>query len=386
MAQAAAPAAPARTILTLLGGAGSIPAGTDWAAVDRLAGMHRLQPLLHARHRDNPAIPAAIRTGWAAAYRAGAMTTLTIKADLADCLALLRAAGIEPLAMKGAWLAWHAYPHPAERPLRDLDLLLPLDRAREGLELLLGAGWAYAEAPDLPIEHLLLVDKSPPPLIAPRGTAIELHWHAWFPTGRLDHFSPAPDDAGMFARAVIEADGVSYPGPADMLAHLVIHGVYSHRLDCGPLLLPDIAMLLAARPIDWPAFWQRAAREGWAGGARLVLDLVARHDPAATIDFAEAPQPTPADLLDGAEELLFQDHATRLSAGVAAGGMTGLLRRLRRQVRTADGAVAHRQTDEAGGYLGWTLSRLRRTAGDLANPAVRRQARQLARLSAWLDR
>lgn len=376
----------ARTILALLGEAGTIPAGTDWSALDRLARQHRLQPLLHARHRDNPAIPADVRAGWAAAYRAAAMATLTIKADLADCLGQLRAAGIEPLAMKGAWLAWHAYPHPAERPLRDLDLLLPLDRAREGLELLLEAGWRYAEAPDLPIEELLRVDKSPPPLIAPRGTAIELHWHAWFPTGRLDHFSPAPDDAGMFARAVVEADGVSYPGPADMLAHLVIHGVYSHRLDCGPLLLPDIAMLLAARPIDWAAFWHRAAREGWGSGARLVLDLVARHCSGAAIDFAAAPPPTPPELREAAEDLLFQDHATRLSAGVAAGGLSGLLRRMRRQVRTADGAIAQRQTDEAGGYLGWALSRLRRTISDLANPAVRRQARQMARLSAWLDR
>ena len=383
---ATAPAATGRTILALLGGPGAIPADTCWAELDRLAGMHRLHPLLHARHRGNAAIPADVRTGWAAAYRAAAMATLTIQADLADCLGQLRAAGIEPLALKGAWLAWHAYPHPAERPLRDIDLLLPLDRAREGLELLLGAGWSYAEAPDLPIGELLRVDKSPPPLIAPRGTAIELHWHAWFPAGRLDHFSPAPDDAGMFARAVVEADGVSYPGPADMLAHLVIHGVYSHRLDCGPLLLSDITMLLAARPIDWAAFWHRAGREGWASGARLVLDLVARHCPGAAIDFAVAPQPTPADLLEGTEELLFQDHATRLSAGVAASGLAGLPGRMRRQVRTADGAIIRRHSNAAGGYLGWAWSRLRRTVGDLANPAVRRQARQLARLSDWLDR
>ena len=79
--------------------------GADWAELDRIAARQRLQPLLHARQRDNPAVPEAIRAGWAQAYRAAALATLTIQADLADCLALLRAQGIEPLALKGAWLA-----------------------------------------------------------------------------------------------------------------------------------------------------------------------------------------------------------------------------------------------------------------------------------------
>lgn len=380
--------ASARQILALLQ---PCPAGldqlsaADWAELDRIVARQRLQPLLHARHRDNPAVPEAIRAGWAQAYRAAALATLTIQADLADCLALLRAQGIEPLAMKGAWLAWHAYPHPAERPLRDLDLLVPLDRAREALELLQAAGWPLDEPLDLPIEQLLVVDKSPPPLIAPRGTPIELHWHAWFPAGRLDHFSPAPDDAGMFARARRGNDGVLYPCAEDMLTHLAVHGVYSHRLDCGPLLLPDIAMLLASGPLDWAGFWARAAREGWSSGARLVLDLVRRHCPEAAIDFTGAPAQTPPELLDAAAELLLQDHDTRLSAGVMAGGFSGLVRRLRREVRTADGTAVRRDSDRDGGYLAWAGSRLRRTLADLADPAVRRQSRRMAQISRWLD-
>ena len=39
-----------------------------------------------------------------------------------------------------------------------------------------------------------------------------------------------------------------------------------------------------------------------------------------------------------------------------------------------------------GGMLRWAWSRLTRTIGDLAHADVRRQSRQLAQLSRWLDR
>jgi hypothetical protein len=41
-----------------------------------------------------------------------------------------------------------------------------------------------------------------------------------------------------------------------MLAHLIIHSVCDHWLDCSPLLLADIACLLHAEPVEWaPVDW-----------------------------------------------------------------------------------------------------------------------------------
>ena len=54
--------------------------------------------------------------------------------------------------------------------------------------------------------------------------------------------------------------------------------------------------------------------------------------------------------------------------------------------RTADGeAPAVREMASEGGRLGWALSRLGRVAGDLSRADVRRQSRELARLSRWFD-
>ncbi len=383
-----------RVLLELTGTTGNPDLGrlsaADWEAIDHLAAEHRLRPLLHARHRDDSAIPPALRESWQAAHRLTAMTAMVQRAELADTAQLLARAGIDAMVLKGGWLAWQAYPEAAQRPLRDIDLLLREEQFVAGWHLLLEAGYRPAAELDLPLDQLVEVDKSPPPLIGPRGTAIELHLHAWFPEGRLEYHSPPPDDAGLFTRARRGVAGVLHPAPEDMLAHLVIHAIYSHRLDCGPLLLPDIDYLLRAEAIDWPTFWTRAAAGGYAGGARLVLDLVQRYRAPPGLDLAMAPVPaSPPELLATAEELMLQDLTTRYSAGFAASGLAqglkGLWPRIVRRVASGDSAAHHRDSARDGGYLAWAGSRLKRTLGDLTDPKVRRQSRQLAQLSQWLD-
>ena len=109
------------------------------------------------------------------------------------------------------------------------------------------------------------------------------------------------------------------------------------------------------------------------------------------LDLTQSPVPaTPPELLGAAEELLLQDLTTRYSAGVAASGLAqgvkGLWPRITRRITTKDGPVHHRESQGTGGYLAWAGSRLSRTLGDLTRPEVRRQSRQLAQLSQWLDR
>ena len=362
----------------------------DWLALDGMAAQHRMRPQLHALHGENAAVPAPVRSLWHSDWRAAALAAMPVKADLLHTVQLLREGGIEPLVLKGGWLAWHAYAHPALRPMRDLDLLVPEPRILDAVDLLRAEGYTWDEEPDLPVTELIRFDKSLPGLIAPRGTAIELHLHAWHPNGRLDYPSPDPDDEGMFARAIKGLDALSYPSPGDMLAHLIIHAAYSHRLDCGPLLLADIAVLLDTAPIDWPGFWARTDCEGWRGGARLVLDLVRRWRPSVTVDLAADPGPTtPAALIDAAADLMLPDMAQRESASflatVMAGGPAAVWRRMTRRVRVAtpEGAVKREAASE-GNFAVWALSRLARTTKDISDGDVRRHGRDLVRLNRWL--
>ena len=362
----------------------------DWAALNAMASQHRLIPLLYAQLGASPALPPELRADWQAEHRVAALRAMLTRQELIDCANLLEAAGLAPIALKGAWLTRHAYPDPALRPMRDIDLLVPRDGVLAGYAALLAAGYTELEPPEMPLAQVVRLDKHMPPLLAPRGTVVELHHRLWEPDGRLDHASPAQNEAALRSRAVCDDDGLHYLAPHDTLAHLIVHAVYSHRLDCGPLLLPDIDFLVQAAPIDWAAFWTQASAEGWRSGARLVLDLVAQYRTGAAIDFGpDSGPPSPPELFEAAPDLLLQDLDTRGSAGLAAAalkaGPAKLLQRLRgRRGAHGEGEVT-RSMEHEGGMLGWAGSRAWRSLTQLARADVRRQSRQLAALSQWLD-
>lgn len=359
--------------------------GHDWEEIDRLAALHRLQPLLHHLHQDRADIPGPIRDEWAQAYRLGAFAALRASGELAATIALLEDAGHVPIALKGAWLAWHAYPDPALRPMRDIDLWLPADTIIQAYELLLAKEYRTVGEMQLSLAQSLELDKHLPALRSPRGVIIELHHRLWEIAGRTDHAAPAADERRLRQRAE-RIGAIAYLAPQDTLAHLIIHAVYDHRLDCGPLLLSDIALLLRKTPINWDRFWQEAREGGWERGAALVLMMVREHAP----DLPLMPVPEhcapPADAL---ADLLLQDLSTRRSAGVwatlRAGGIRPFaLRIFARRTAGANMPVA-RDLGSEGGFAAWAGTRLLRTLRELSRRDVRRQSRQLASLSRWLD-
>ena len=366
------------------------PDAADWAALSAMADQHRLKPLLYAQLGNSPVLPSEQRADWRGEHRAAALRAMLVRHELIECAGLLETAGLAPIALKGAWLARHAYPDAALRPMRDIDLLVPREQVLEGYSALLAAGYVELAPPEMPLAEVVRLDKHMPPLLAPRGTVVELHHRLWEPDGRLDHASPVQHTEALRGRVVRDSDGLRYLAPHDTLAHLIVHAVYSHRLDCGPLLLPDIDFLVQAAPVDWTAFWQQAETEGWRDGARLVLDLVAQYRIGAAIDFGpDTGEPTPLGLLDAAPDLLLQDLDTRRSAGLAATALKAGPGRLFQRLRGRRGAHGEeevtRSMEHEGGIMGWAGSRTWRSLTQLARADVRRQSRQLAALSQWLD-
>lgn len=363
----------------------------DWSALDRMAAQHRLQPMLYVRFGELPAIPSAVRNDWRGAYRYWKMMAVAARSELRKVSALLEAAGFSPIALKGAWLSEHCYADAALRPLRDLDVLVTPDTVIAAFECLLAAGYQPIHPIELSLADIVRIEKHMPPLRSPMGICIELHHRMWEVEGQMDHLFPERIEAEVRERAIV-VDGLRYPCAEDMLAHLIVHAVYSHRLDCGPLVLSDIAVLLHSTPVDWPRLWQRARVEEWAEGAALVLALVHRHDPGLPgLVAAIADMAVPEALLDHAADLLLQDLDTRRSAGFFAtlrAGLPGTFRRRLLGNRQGDGHGGDiaRDLEHEGGYWGWALQRAGRTFSQWRNPNVRRQSSQLAAVSRWLNR
>jgi hypothetical protein len=386
-----------RTVLAMLGGkAPSVwPDAAGWAAIDTMAEQHRLQPLLlhRARAAGSWPVPAELLADWEAAHRAAAFSSLRHKAALADLAAVLDAAAIPFLALKGARLAWRDYPAPGLRPLRDIDLLVAeadVDRAYAALE---AAGLVPADGEDAAAHaEALLHDKHLPPLWhARREVLVELHHRLTDPPARHGYHMPQIDPAKVMARSEADAAGIRFPAADDMLGHLIIHALYNHRLDCGPLVLADLHYLLASDAVDAGRFWDEAAQEGWSRGAILLLALTERYfGPHGFPLPANARTPPPA-VLAAAEEALLQNFETRehaeAVADILAARSTGaLLSTLFGRLRPSHRALAHDAAEgNGGGWFGWLGRRLGRLRARLFNARANREARQAAAMLRWIQ-
>lgn len=362
----------------------------DWQAVNAIAAQHRLQPYLHGQiERGTLAIeiPGAIREEWRQAHRRTALRALAMRKDLLETCAHLARADISPVALKGAWCAWHAYPVAAERPMRDIDLLLPQASALTAFDLLLTNGFRQEEASARTPEQSLGHDKHLPPLLSPHGHRFELHMRLWEREAAIGWPMPEDQSAAMYSRARhLDDDPALYLAPHDMLAHFVVHGVYSNRLNGGPLGLLDVAHLLGVEAIDWPAFWSNAEDKGLAKGAAFMLALVDRWCGSRWIERSACPVQVAPKLVEAAPDLLLQDLAERKSVGLAvsvSGRIASLATRLRGKDRATHGPGDTLTPEET--HLAWLTRRLRESGNALAKGDVRKVASQTLRLGQWLD-
>ena len=327
-------------------------------------------------------MPAELAGGWRQAHREAALTALVQRRDLLALAKILKQAQIDAIVLKGGWLAWNVWPDPAERMLRDLDLLVRQADAARALDALLAAGLTPLEPlPDDAASHAA-ANKELAVLATQAGTIVELHAHAWEPPGSMEWPTPPLADERLFVRSTRdEASGLLALAPEDMLAQLAIHAAYSHRFEVGPLVLADVDYLLREHVLDWPRFWAEAAAGGYLRGAALTLALVDRWRIPNLLQTAQCAVAVPSQAIDDASLLLLQPTARRRDTRSLAAF---------RQARGEDGLA----TAAALGFarLGKTirdpahmLRRLGETARAMRDPDVARSARSSALVGSWLE-
>jgi hypothetical protein len=301
----------------------------DWKALLAMAHQHRLGPMLHwqlGRAHALLHIAAEVKADLAQSYKKAALRSLLMQRELLQVHHLLEKAGIPYVALKGAFLAYYAYPHPALRPLRDLDILVPKDKVLTAYQALLDAGCTRIEHLPGGAEASLQVAKHLPPLRSASGQVhVELH-------GRLFHYEldgqpqvDMSDSPGFWERvttAVMVNHEISFESPTDLLLHMIVHAVYDHRFNNGPLLLSDLAFLLKAKKIDWPLFWHLAQQGRYTRGCLLSLKLTQRY---WGVECVEWPSFTEQELsgleasVDVAAKLMLQDSSARTDVALQVG-------------------------------------------------------------------
>jgi len=228
------------------------------------------------------------------------LQNLVLLADLGETAALLRAAGIPALALKGSALLATVYAEGLERHTDDIDLLLPADEVARAAALLHAAGYREYAPPALGPDGALTRNddalrardphaRHPSLLFGPRHTRIELHRHTDFGTG--DEAQGVPESVWQRARTVTTRLGqaVSVPAEDDLLANLCCHVLRQHRREPRYRLrhLVDVDTLLGgADPAALAAMAALRGRCGpveqsWALHEALAAALAARSEPRA---------------------------------------------------------------------------------------------------------
>ena len=255
----------------------------NWETLCHMAGQHRLGPILHHQCQTlgkDWRIPDGVRSRWANAYRQSAIRALSFKKGMQELAALLESAGVSFAALKGSWLAQHAYPHPALRPMRDIDILVSPSAALLTFDLLAKSGYRRLPHDVAPVDHVFAHHKHLPALICPQsGRTVEVHTRLIekLPKGELRH-TIADTDALLQRRIWGDSREFKLPylEPTDTLLHLIVHSACDHQFNNGPLILNDVAVILTRHKIDWIRFWRMADIAGWTRASELILELT-RH-------------------------------------------------------------------------------------------------------------
>lgn len=300
----------------------------DWAEMLEMVRQHRLAPLLHwqmSHVHIALRIPESVSSMLSKAFRNASVRSLTWQTALIRLHQLLESAGIPYAALKGSYLAYHVYPHAALRPMRDVDLVTPKSHVLEAYKVLLNGGLTRLdEYPGEP-GAAMLVHKHLPPLKMP-GMPIQVELHARLlgqPEG-LPTSCDLSEEDGFWSRCVTANIGtvpVRFEPITDLLFHLIVHSVYEHQLNNGPLLLSDIAYLINTHQIDWSHFWRLAADRQQTRGCVLALMLTQRYWPLRHVEWGAAQNicdEMSIATLDAAAALILRNTQARSSVAMSS--------------------------------------------------------------------
>lgn len=206
------------------------------------SGARRLLPLLHraVSQQDLPA-PREVKTYLRTAALRDELRYENFRKTARLALQALVAAGVEPVALKGAALAESYYPHPSLRHSHDLDLLVRESDFGRATECLERAGWRRRSTIAAARHH----HRS---LVHPGGLAVCLHSRLL----RLPHLGPRPEEIDA---VTIRGDafGVAvrkFNPQASLAAVCAQAGCHPSRITLN--WISDAFFLLAGNPaFDW---------------------------------------------------------------------------------------------------------------------------------------
>jgi hypothetical protein len=183
---------------------------------------------------------------------------------MADLLRLFHESGIKTMALKGAALNQLYYEDSGQRPMQDIDILVPTPDAVKAITLMRQSHWkSKIPFPQL-VKTYRLSFTHACSFQNPEGREMDLHWHALYTS--LDPLSDEDFWQSAVEMKICEVPALAM-NPTDQLFHVCVHG------SCWNYVPPirwvaDAAKILDKTPeIDWKRMLFLAEKH------RLILPL-----------------------------------------------------------------------------------------------------------------
>jgi hypothetical protein len=170
--------------------------------------------------------------------------------ELTDILALLNAAGIETLLLKGASLLAGAYADLGLRPMNDLDIAVRPTQFADALTVLQDHDWQ-------PVEQIDIVDTRfihAVDLLNRRGTYLDLHCHPILQSCRAGLDEPLWQRAQPVAGAGWRSRRLC---PEHQVLQLIAHG-FRWPDRTAARWVPDVLMSVQGTQLNWPLLVETA--------------------------------------------------------------------------------------------------------------------------------
>jgi hypothetical protein len=241
----------------------------EFDAVDH--GSTRLLPLVY-RNLGADAFDAEVGGRLKGLYRRSWSHNQWIFKRAAGAIALLEGAGIKTLITKGASLAVLSYGDVGVRPMDDVDVLVPIERTAEAIEVLSGAGWSPDHDDPLAwteVHHSLGF------VGAERGN-VDLHWFSLW--------QPASDAELWRASVSLELSGAATRAPcsADQLLLACVHGTPWSPLPPFRWIADAVTLIRSAgERLDWDRLVAEAERRRVSVAVAAALDYLSEEFGAA---------------------------------------------------------------------------------------------------------
>jgi Uncharacterised nucleotidyltransferase len=170
-------------------------------------------------------------------------------------LAIFHQAGISTLLLKGAALTLLHYRDFGLRPMQDLDILVPEDRALDAAAILEAQGWSRNTLPSVSFGGFFLSYRHAAEFMRRPEERLDLHWHLLVRACYRE-----ADQLFWDASIPVEFEGNSTRAlcPTDQLLHACVHGAAWSEVP--PLRwVVDASSVLESSDIDWQRLLQVAA-------------------------------------------------------------------------------------------------------------------------------